>query len=59
MNEIKALLVDGGNIETVNEGLEAFDAVLNYFKNAHESVLELVTEEEQESMNYYQPRMRI
>eukprot|EP00063_Salmo_salar_P065884 XP_014040719.1 PREDICTED: uncharacterized protein LOC106593859 [Salmo salar] len=60
MNEIKVLLVDGGNIETVNESLEAFDAVLNDFKNGHESVLELVTEEEQEqeSMNYYQPRMR-
>ena len=60
MNEIKALLVDGGNIETVDESLEAFHAVLNDFKNAHNSVLELVTEEEheQESINYYQPRMR-
>ena len=60
MNEIKVILIDGGNIETVNEGLEAFDAVINDFKNAHESVLELVTEEEQEyeSINYYQTRMR-
>ena len=49
INEIKVLLVVGGNVETVNEVLEAFEAVLNDFKNAHESVLELVTEEEQEN----------
>ena len=32
----------------MNEGLEAFNAVLNDFQNADGSVLELVTEEEQE-----------
>ena len=53
-------MIDGGNIETVDESLEAFHAVLNDFENAHDSVLELGTEEEheQESINYYQLRMR-
>lgn len=48
MNEIKALLVDGGNVDHVSEGLETFDQAINDFNNVHQSVQMLLSEEERE-----------
>ena len=43
MNEIRALLIDDGNVE---EGVETFIQAVNDFKNVHHSVQKLLSKEE-------------
>lgn len=51
-NEIKALMTDVGNVDKVNDALEAFKSAVDEFKNAHKSVQELLSKEE-EHHDYY------
>ena len=45
MNEIKTLLVPGGNVETVNEGVATFKMCLKEFEEMHANVKTLLSDE--------------
>ena len=59
MNEIKALLVEGGNVDIVEESVETFNQAVNDFKTVHRSVQRLLSEEEGEEdhVDWYEPRI--
>ena len=50
MNEIKALIIDDGNVDIVEEGLETFIQAVNDFKNVHHSVQKLQRRREKRIM---------
>ena len=59
MNEIKALLIDDGNVDIVEEGVETFIQAVNDFKNVHHSVQKLLSKEErgEDHVDWYEPRI--
>ena len=48
MNEIKALIIDDGNVDIVEEGVETFIQAVNDLKNVHHSVQKLLSKEDRE-----------
>ncbi|KAL0151450.1 hypothetical protein M9458_053236 [Cirrhinus mrigala] len=59
MNEMKALLVEGGNVEQVDDAMTTFLSFIRDFKNVHNAVQEFLTGEEKENdhVDWYEPRM--
>ncbi|XP_034086675.1 uncharacterized protein LOC117555808 [Gymnodraco acuticeps] len=59
MNEMKALLVEDGNVEHVNEALEMFKLNINDLCSVHGSVQQLLSEEEREEdhVDWFEPKM--
>ena len=59
MNEIKTLLVEGGNVDIVVEGVETFNQAVNQFKTVNHSVQKLLSKEEREEdhVDWYEPRI--
>lgn len=59
MNEIKTLMETEGNVKKVNEFVALFEKSHEDFKGVHDSVRELLSEEEKEKeiVCWYKPRI--
>ncbi|XP_032425050.1 uncharacterized protein LOC116723928 [Xiphophorus hellerii] len=59
INEIKTLMSDAGNVDAVNESVQAFKEAVDEFRNAHKLVQELLSEEEKENDydDWFEPRI--
>ncbi len=59
MNEIKVLLVEGGNVEQVDDCMATLLLFISDFKNVHKAVQELLAGEEKENdhADWYEPRI--
>ena len=58
INETKALLAEGGNIDDVDKCMHMFKQAVEEFNNVHDSVQELLSQEakQMDYMDWYEPR---
>lgn len=59
MNEAKALLADGGDVDSIKRSVEAFYAALGEFKTVHKLVQEQLPDDirENERIDWFEPKM--
>ena len=59
IKETKALTAEGGTIEDVDKCVHMFKQAVDEFNNVHDSVQELLSQEEKDidSMDWYEPRV--